>query len=146
MKIAVTSQDFRRITGHAGRARRFLVYQVEPGVAPSLVDQLDLPIEMAFHGFAGEHRPIDGVDVLVTGSAGDGLVAKMARRSIRVVLTPHEDPLAAIKEIMSGRPTPAVAGHDTHAHGHLHEHRHEHAHGHGHGHCGCNGHCHDGPH
>jgi hypothetical protein len=28
MKIAVTSQNFSTITGHAGRARRFLMYDI----------------------------------------------------------------------------------------------------------------------
>ena len=28
MRIAVTSQNFRTVTGHAGKARRFLVFDV----------------------------------------------------------------------------------------------------------------------
>jgi predicted Fe-Mo cluster-binding NifX family protein len=33
MKIAVTSQDFRTVTGHAGRARNFLIYDAQPGAS-----------------------------------------------------------------------------------------------------------------
>ena len=34
MRIAVTSQNFKTITGHAGKSRRFLIYDLEPGSAP----------------------------------------------------------------------------------------------------------------
>jgi hypothetical protein len=35
MRIGVTSQNFRTITGHAGKTRRFLVYQATGCRPPS---------------------------------------------------------------------------------------------------------------
>ncbi|HKJ77206.1 MAG TPA: nitrogen fixation protein, partial [Gammaproteobacteria bacterium] len=43
MEIAITSQNFRTVTGHAGKTRRFLVYEAGPGQEPVEVDRLDLP-------------------------------------------------------------------------------------------------------
>ena len=37
MKIAVTSQNFRTITPHAGTTRRFLVYEAAEGGELSLI-------------------------------------------------------------------------------------------------------------
>ncbi|MEW8525962.1 MAG: hypothetical protein AB2552_23275 [Candidatus Thiodiazotropha endolucinida] len=44
MKIAVTSQNYRTITQHAGKTRRFLIYEQDPetGQAHEL-DCLNLP-------------------------------------------------------------------------------------------------------
>ena len=122
MKIAVTSQNFRTVTGHAGMTRRFLVYQAAAPDEVAEVGRLDLPIEMAFHGFAGGAHPIDGVDVLLTASAGEGFHRKMASRGIRVVVTGQEDPLLAVREVLSGTTTAPKP----------HDHGHE-------GGCGCGG-------
>jgi hypothetical protein len=43
MRIAVSSQNFRTITGHAGKSRRFIVYHAKPGETPQELERLDLP-------------------------------------------------------------------------------------------------------
>ena len=92
MKVAVTSQNFRTVTGHAGKARRFLVFEAEGGDVRE-VERLDLPKETSFHELPGDApHPIDGVDALVTGGCGQGFVARLARRGIRVVASPDEMP------------------------------------------------------
>jgi predicted Fe-Mo cluster-binding NifX family protein len=35
MRIAVSSQNFRSITSHAGKSRRFIVYELTPARNPS---------------------------------------------------------------------------------------------------------------
>jgi predicted Fe-Mo cluster-binding NifX family protein len=124
MKLAVTSQNFRTVTGHAGMTRRFLVYQASGAGEVAELERLDLPKDMAFHGFAGERHPIDGVDVLITAGAGEGFHRKMAARGIRVVVTGQPDPVQAVREVLEGRTTPPAP--------HEHEHGHE-------GGCGCGG-------
>jgi hypothetical protein len=39
MRIAVTSQNFRTVTGHAGRARRFIVSEADGREPPSDTQQ-----------------------------------------------------------------------------------------------------------
>jgi predicted Fe-Mo cluster-binding NifX family protein len=137
MKVAVTSQNFRTVTGHAGMARRFIVYDAAAATGVAELARLDLARDQAFHGFAGGAHPIDGVEVLLTAGSGEGFVAKMAARGIRVVKTGQADPVKAVEELLRGEVTPALP--DGHDQAHHHEHRHEHAHGQGG--CGCGGGC-----
>ena len=114
MKVAVTSQNFRTVTGHAGKARRFLVFEAEGGDVRE-VERLDLPKETSFHELPGDApHPIDGVDVLVTGGCGQGFVARLARRGIRVVATGETDPATAVRLLSTGRPLPPAAPHEHH--------------------------------
>lgn len=115
MKIAVTSQNFRTVTGHAGKTRRFLVFQTD-GEAVREVERLDLPKEQSFHELHGDApHPIDGVDVLITGGCGESFVGRMARRGIRVVATSETDPATAARLVSTGQPLPPAAPHEHHA-------------------------------
>jgi predicted Fe-Mo cluster-binding NifX family protein len=105
MKVAVTSQDFRTVTGHAGKAHRFIVFDTDVGGQVTEVARLDLEPGMAFHHFAGGAHPIDGVEVLVTAGSGDGFIAKMAGRGVRVIRTGQTDPVLAVTEVLGGKLT-----------------------------------------
>ncbi|MDZ3836600.1 MAG: nitrogen fixation protein [Rhodospirillales bacterium] len=126
MKIAVTSQNFRTVTGHAGRARRFLVYEAGAGGEPVEVERLDLPKELALHDFHGSGpHPVDAVDVIVSGGFCDGFAQRLAARGVAVALTRETDPLAAAKALLSDPAATAGAascGGDQHRHRHAHEH------------------------
>lgn len=101
MQIAVTSQNFRTITGHAGKTRRFLIYHVEPGQAPVESGRLELPKEMSMHEWSGEgEHPLLAVDGLVTASCGDGFKRKMAKHDIVVTVTEQTDPLVAVSALV----------------------------------------------
>lgn len=114
MKIAVTSQNFRTITGHAGKTRRFLVFEAD-GADVRELERLDLPKEQSFHELHGDApHPIDGVDVLVTASCGDHFVTRLARRGIRVVATGETDPAIAALLVSTGQPLPPAAPHEHH--------------------------------
>ena len=124
MKIAVTSQDFRTVTGHAGRARRFLIYDVAPDGTPSECGRFDLTQEQTFHetGGAGAH-PIDDVSVLLSAGFGAHFAQVMAQRGIQAAATDKEDPVEAVRDFLARRAAgtlPAAGG------------------------CDCGGDCHDG--
>lgn len=102
MKIAVTSQNFRTVTAHAGRTRRFLVYLTKPGGDPVEIDRLDMPKDMAMHEFHRERaHPLDAVDVVIAGSFGEGFARRMAKRGIRAVTTDRTDPLDAVRDFLA---------------------------------------------
>ena len=130
MRVAVTSQNFRTITGHGGKARRFMIYEVTDGGIPTLSDKLDLPRDMSMHEHPlGAPHPIDGIDVLVTGGCGEGFVRKLAMRGIRVVTTSETDPQLAVALVSRGEDlSPAQAEHEQ-------AHEEDGVDGHG---CGCN--------
>lgn len=115
MKIAITSQNFRTITGHAGKTRRFLVYAVDGPGAVREVERFDLPKAMSLHEYHGDDHPVFACDVVVTASCGERFRSRLEGRGVRVVATSASDPLAAAQDISRGAdlPPPLVA----HLHG-----------------------------
>lgn len=113
MRIAVTSQNFRTITGHAGKTRRFLILECD-GQQPAVeIDRLDLPAQMSLHDYHGDDHPLltKALDAVITQSAGQGFVARMARHGIAVHATSATAPKTAAEELAAGRPLPAAAPH-----------------------------------
>lgn len=138
MRIAVTSQNFRTVTGHAGRARRFIVFEADGREQPREVERLDLDKDMAIHGYGQRTaHPLDNMDVLITGGAGEGFVQNLAARGVQVVATPESDPKLAVDAFLSGRVMSASEA-CNHDHSDLGEDDHDHDDGAGHT-CSCHG-------
>jgi predicted Fe-Mo cluster-binding NifX family protein len=98
MRVAVTSQNFRTVTMHAGKARRFIIYEIQSGMSPVEIERIDLPKEMSFHAYRGDAlHPVQaaGVERLATGGCGEGFRRRMARLGIMLFVTEETDPLAA---------------------------------------------------
>jgi len=117
MKIAVASQNFRSITQHAGKTRRFLIFELDPTTGkPRETGRLDLPKEMSMHEFRGQEHPLFSVDMLVAGSSGEGFKRRMAQAGVQVVVTAETDPYSATEALFSGRtlPPPEPHTHDHH--------------------------------
>ena len=133
MKIAVSSQNFRTVTAHAGKARRFIVFDLATPCTQREVERLDQPRELALHEYRGLDHPLFAMDAVITGGAGDGFVRRLGARGIEVVLTGETDPLQAVHDYVAGIVKPPLP----------HEHGHGHRHGHEHGHAHAQGHAHD---
>jgi predicted Fe-Mo cluster-binding NifX family protein len=118
MKIAVTSQNFRTITQHAGKTRRFLIYEQDSktGQAHELA-RLNLPKQMSMHEFQGDSHPIFEMDYLITGSSGQGFIQRMKREGVEVIITSEQDPVVAVTALLEGKPLPPP---EPHTHGHRH--------------------------
>lgn len=112
MNIAITSQNFRTITGHAGKSRRFLVYSRTGDGQWQESERLDLPKEMSMQEFKGGIHPIDGIDVLITESCGNGFIRKMSARGIIVLKTSETNPETAINAYTTGQPLPPASPHE----------------------------------
>jgi predicted Fe-Mo cluster-binding NifX family protein len=126
MKIAVTSQNRKTITGHAGKCRKFWIYQIE-GTQTINRTLLELPIDQSFHesAHAGSH-PLDDVNVLISGGMGQGLQSRLKQKGIMAMCTPETDPDAAVQAWLSG--TLAELPAELHDHGHDHGHEHDDSH------------------
>jgi predicted Fe-Mo cluster-binding NifX family protein len=113
MKIAVSSQNFRTITGHGGKSRRFLIFEADGSAAPKEIDRLDLPMDMSLHDYHGADHPLfqAGVDVVITGSCGNGFVQRLGRQGIRVFATAATDPADAAAMVAAGQDLPPAAPH-----------------------------------
>jgi len=140
MRIAVSSQNFRTITGHAGKSRRFIIYDVSPGQPPQEVDRLDLPRELSLHEYHGDDHPLftGNLDAVLTASAGAGFLQRLGSRGIQVITTAENDIEKALAALASGEALPPAAPHD-HDHDHDHDDGHDDGRGHGHGNGGGHG-------
>ena len=110
MKIAIATQDFTKVSGHAGQTRQWLLYDLTHHHSNRLLPaprRIDLDKDQVLHVFAddGPH-PLDGVDVVVTASAGDGFIRHMRKRGADVLLTGESDPAVAITRILAGEALP----------------------------------------
>lgn len=125
MKIAVTSQNRKTVTGHAGKCRKFWVYEVDHAEARSR-SLLELPLGQTFHAtHAAEGHPLDGINVLITASLGTGLQQRLKRKGILAVATPETDPDRAVAAWLNGTLVEvAPEDHGTHHHDHSHRHSH----------------------
>lgn len=103
MKIAVTSQNRKTVTEHAGRCRRFWIYTVENGVITDK-NLLELSKEESFHDSdSNVPHPLDGIDVLLTGGMGSGLAQRLARKEIVAKVTTQTEPDTAIQHYLDSR-------------------------------------------
>ncbi len=110
MKFAVTSQDFRSITPHAGKCTRFLLFEAGPGQEPVETGRLDLSDEMTIHSFAGGKHPLDEVKVLIVGSAGQCFIERMQARGVVTVQAPDMEPRVAVAAYVAGLLRPLDEG------------------------------------
>lgn len=113
MRIAVSSQNFRTITGHAGKTRRFLIYSIAAGSEPSEVERLDLPKDLTLHEYHGPDHPLyqRQLDAVLTASAGEKFIERMNRHGIEVITTAESDIQAALQAIAAGEPLPPAKPH-----------------------------------
>lgn len=110
MKIAIATQDFTKVSGHAGQARQWLLYDLTQHHANRLLpvpQRIDLAQDQVLHVFTddGPH-PLDGIDVVISASAGDGFIRHMRKRGADVLLTGETDPAVAITRILAGEALP----------------------------------------
>jgi len=110
MKIAIATKDFATVSSHAGQTRQWLVYDLSAHRANQLLPapfRVDLEKEQILHVFADNApHPLDGVDIVVAASAGDGFVRHMKKRGAEVLLTGESDPAVAITRILAGEALP----------------------------------------
>lgn len=129
MQIAVTSQNRKSITEHAGKCRNFWIYDIQEGAVTGR-RLVELSIDQSFH--ASHHQlaePLAGVNVLITASMGAGLHHRLKQNGILPVITQEENPDTAVAALLANdlqRLAPDHAHHCTengqHRHGDHHHH------------------------
>ena len=110
MKIAIATKDHLTVSGHAGQTRHWLVYDLSRHSPEKLLPppaRVELAKEQVLHVFEdNEPHPLDGVDVVVASSAGDGFIRHMKKRGAQVLLTGETDPTVALTKIIAGEALP----------------------------------------
>lgn len=115
MKIAVTSQNRRTVTEHAGRCRKFWVYDIEQQQVTAKT-LLEIALEQTFHEAPPhEPHPLDQVQVLISASIGPGLYQRLTAKGIEALATLETDPDQAVAAYLQGSlPLTAIACSDNH--------------------------------
>jgi predicted Fe-Mo cluster-binding NifX family protein len=122
MKIAVASQNRKTVTGHAGKCRKFWIYEINGN---QVLDRalLELPMEQSFHESGpGAPHPLDDVNVLISAGMGQGLKFRLKQKGIQALATPETDPDRAVAAWLVGALEELPA--EAHEHGHEHDHHH----------------------
>jgi predicted Fe-Mo cluster-binding NifX family protein len=110
MKIAITSQNRKTVTGHAGKCRKFWIYELE-GKTVLNRQLLELPIEQTFHESAhGAPHPLDGTDVLISGGMGQGMQNRLKQMGITAATTSETDLEKAVAGWLDGTLPPRRTG------------------------------------
>ena len=102
LRIAVCSQNRKSVTDHAGKCRKFWVFEVHDGLVQTR-QLIELALEQSWHATpAGASHPLDGIDVLIAGSMGAGLQGKLRARGIVPWVTREADLEAAVARFLAG--------------------------------------------
>ena len=110
MKIAIATDNYTRVAGHAGKARHWLLYLLHGHTPQQLLPAptlIKLAPEQVMHHFKDDApHPLDGVDLVVAGSAGEGFIRHMRERGADVLRTGEDDPATALTQILAGEALP----------------------------------------
>jgi predicted Fe-Mo cluster-binding NifX family protein len=121
MKIAVASQNRKTITEHAGKCRKFWIYEIDDKTVVKKT-MVELAKEQSFHEHrgAGPH-PLDGINVLISGGAGHGLIRRLNNMGIQGLVTAETEPDSAVAHFLNGTlklgQSWSHVGHGEHQHG-----------------------------
>ena len=92
MKIAVTSQNIRSVTAHAGRCRKFWVYELPQGGAVLNKQFIELEIDETLHSMNSQlPARLSGINVLITANLGDSLRQKLLKVGVTTHLSTNDD-------------------------------------------------------
>ena len=104
MKIAIaTKENWTRVSGHAGQAREWLLFDCQSGKTIPPPIKIRLSKEQLPHYFKDDApHPLHNVEILIAASAGDGYIRHMAKWGSEVLLTGEIDPIVAIHKVCHG--------------------------------------------
>ncbi|MDR2452386.1 MAG: hypothetical protein LBE85_11615 [Candidatus Accumulibacter sp.] len=100
LRIAVSSQDRRTVTGHALRCRRFWVYEIRRnGIDGRTLRELT-PEQTLHVTELGENHPLDDVHVMITSGMSPFLYQRLRRGGIKPYVTEESDPDGAVRMLL----------------------------------------------
>ncbi|MFZ3160153.1 MAG: hypothetical protein WA134_08205 [Rhodoferax sp.] len=104
MKIVGATKDhWSQVSGQAGQARDWLVFDCPPGAPLPEPQRVALTKEQLPHHFQDTApHPLHGVEIMIAASAGDGYIRHMEKWGAQVVLTGETAPLIALQKIIAG--------------------------------------------
>ena len=104
MKIAITSQNVRSVTAHAGRCRKFWIYDITKVGSQINKQFVELGIDETLHSMK-EHLPekLLGLNVLITMNLGDSLRTKLSSAGVLTHVTDEPSPDHALLKFLASK-------------------------------------------
>ncbi len=107
MKIALTFQNGRTISGHAGHCTKFIIYTIDnEHIVSNTV--IEIEKERTFHNVLHNlmlpfmDHPLFNVDVIMSGSLSNRFVEKMKLKGVEAIRTAETSPEEAVKKFIAG--------------------------------------------
>lgn len=97
MKIAMTCQNRRTVTPHAGKCTHFFLFDTEKDMRQPERSIVLSPQQMFRHQAFNENHPLAVADALVTAGIGDGLHRQWQQMGKQVYVTYELDPVKALQ-------------------------------------------------
>jgi len=100
LRIAVSSQNRKTVTDHAGRCRKFWVYEIRKNKVDNKALR-ELTLEQTLHSSQlGDDHPLDDVHVLITAGMSPFLYQRLQRGGIKPFVTDEADPDKAVQMLL----------------------------------------------
>jgi predicted Fe-Mo cluster-binding NifX family protein len=111
MRIAVSTNDYKTVCGHAGQTKRWLIFEGEMGGTAKEAERLELLAENVFHHHkdANGPHPLEKVQALISRSAGEGFLRRMAKKGVDAKLTAERNAIKAVNDYLAGKLKPPPA-------------------------------------
>lgn len=119
MKIAVASNDGKKLTGHVGKCEMFIVFEtIKDGIHHSEIRMNNFTLHKAegnnhVHNIGGQNHQLKSHSRLVNGlqdcsylicsSCGPGLVNDLLSSGIQIILTEEMEAEKAVKLLIEGK-------------------------------------------
>jgi predicted Fe-Mo cluster-binding NifX family protein len=100
LRIAVSSQDRKTVTGHAGRCRKFWVYEIRGNEIDGKTLRELTPGQTLHASPLGGGHPLDDVHVMITSGMSPFLYQRLQQGGIRPFVTEEADPDAAVRILL----------------------------------------------
>ncbi len=105
--VAITSQNKKTVTNHAGSCRNYLIYTIEDDQVTNkqtLELSTNETLKYTFHEDQSENPKnlLFDVDILLTGSIGSGGINHLARQNVTAYIIEEKDPELAIEKLIKG--------------------------------------------
>ena len=103
MKIAVASNNFIHVSGHAGQAKRWLIFETKQSQINSEPEKLEIAKDLTFH----HHKhaipePFRDISTVIAKSAGEGFSSRLNKLGITVILTGEHNAHQALQDYING--------------------------------------------
>ncbi len=106
-RIAVTAQNKRTISSHAGACRNYYIYEIVDNtiVSKNLLElSKEETLKYTFHEDSSDNpqNKLFDVNIILTGGIGAGSTNKLAARNIKAYVIEEKDPNTAVDLILKG--------------------------------------------